>query len=300
MSDQLKLDELWVGEGPTPEVALEGPTQEPKFDLLDGPHVLVRRIGDACAALDAEALRSVHHDFVSRYLAPPAAADARGWAAVIELLDSMESEVERAEAALLVAELPPPPFRRLSTAVLERAACELAATRPDACTLDGRPAGALAALAGNHRLATHLLSLACDAQPTRPSWWATLARSALLFEKEDLALRACCRALLLDPTTPLSAELDDFAPLSALLDEAEELTLEPPPAWVPVLADLLGRDALDDLALTVGDGARAQRCAAALRRYRREKASLDEHRRLDARRGLLQLAPELRERLRGL
>jgi len=287
---QLTLSALWSEKGPLPELHLDAPKREPTIDLLDGPHVYRSELEAACDALDAPRLEATLAALVARFPPPPWADHVAPAIAWVKSLDSMSAR-EQLDAAWRGGVTDDRFAQRARSAALRRALRRvLEAEGPGAELADGTPVAGLARSLSDDALATQLLWDACEARPDRGAWWLVLARQA--GAREDVATRAWCRALLIDP------ELDDealtrCAPVQRLLDEAEELELERASRWLAVLADLKRLVLLDERALPSGDH-EVHRLARDLWRYRRDRASLTEAERLERKRELVRARPELK------
>jgi hypothetical protein len=309
MKSQLGLEDLWSQDGPGHrEPVTAPPARDPRdADLLSGPQVLRSRLVDACGALDAAAVRQLHHELQHRFLGQDWSARAEDWAATIEWLSAAVSLDESVERVLALAadaprRLPGAPADVTTSLVggaLRRAAERLLAERGPAAELpDGRAAAELHGLAGDWTTASAGLVGACEASP-RPPWWMALGEAATRLGDTATATRAWCRACLLGPGDVL-VERIECEPVQELLDQAEELELpEPRTAWVPVLAELKGLLALKEAWIPAGDGP-ALEVARLACRYRATKPRLAPPERLHLKRELLRLAPQLKPLVRGL
>ncbi|MBL8914344.1 MAG: hypothetical protein JNM17_26800 [Archangium sp.] len=164
---------------------------------------------------------------------------------------------------------------------------------PAATLADGTPVAGLALLLNDAPLATTLLSEACDAAPLNVSWWVVLAKNA----PDAVALRAWCRALLLEPELADDA-VNESTLAVQLFDEADELD-EPAP-WLSVLADLKNVVLLDDFVFSFPETHAVHGVARALRTFRLERATLSESERLERKRSLLRACPGLKALWRSL
>lgn len=294
---QLTLTALWSGEGPVPELRLDAPPKPTKEgDLLDGPHVLRGDLERALDLLDAPRAEATLRTLEARFGLPGWAAEvpaALSFVRSLELLDARgQLDVARADATSAG-----PLLHRARLAALRRALRSVLEQKGAAAELaDGTAVAALAHRLGEPRLATELLRTACEAAPLRLHWWVQLATTA---DREEVAARAWCRALVLDPERQDEALLR-CEPAARLIDEADALELEHPTQWLPVLADLTHVVPLDDLVFDAPETHEVQRFARALRRYRLERASLPEAERLERKRALLRACPELKELVRTL
>lgn len=278
---QLSLSALWSEEGPVPELRLEGPKRETPADLLDGPHVLRAELEVACDALDAAAFERTFATLKARFELPPWADEVPAALACLRELETLSPREQlqrsRGEQAGSFA-------RRLRLAALRRSMRRvLEAEGAGAALDDGSPVAGLASALGDVALTTQLLLDACEVEPMKSGWWLLLAKSA---DREDVAARAWCRALLLEPRLEDEA-LARCALISSLVDEADGFELEDPTQWVVVLADLKRVVPLDDFVFQVPEDHAVHRVARALRRYRMDRATLSETERLEQKRALL-------------
>jgi len=316
VAEQLNILGLWErtapGEAPPPPLPPPPlpPVDPRQEDLLGGAQALRAKLEDACIALDSATVRTLHAELLAQFGSQrwaervPAWADGVSWLLQVEparrALELGDPEVARVRFPSASGEL----IRLIRLSALRRAAQQLIARDGAAASLpDGRPAGWLVLAGGDFALARSLLSAACEAVGNSNGLWlGCLGEAAWGMGDRFSALKAYCAASLVDPQR---IDVDGVAcrPVLELLDTADELELsDPSQSWLAVLADLQTMHALDDGALQLpADPTPARRLAALLRTWRRDRVSLDERAKLEAKRAMAKLAPPgLRELLRRL
>lgn len=313
----MNLQGLWESAPREPEEVPAGPPpvllphpDRRQHDLLAGPHLLRFKIEEACVALDPAAVRAAHANLLAHSIGQKWGDWAEDVAWLIEPTTGEELAL-RALSLTATGDLHfpgAPRFLRekVRGAALRRAAHQLiAAGGPEASLRDGRPVGFLALSAGDFGLAREQLTKACDASGNSNALWLGYLGEANWRVNEWFAAMQCwCRASLIDPSK-IDEEWVTGTPVLELLDLHDELELpDAPLSYLAVLADLLGKHALDDFALEVPVDAPAPRkLAALLRAYRRDRANgaLPESGRIEAKRAMARLSPPgLREHLRQL
>jgi hypothetical protein len=316
VAEQMTILGLWerTAPGEAPPEPLPPPPLPPvdprQQDLLGGAQVLRGKLEDACIALDAPTVRALHAELLARFGSRrwagrvPAWADGVAWLVEDEpaprALSLGTDEVARARFPSAPGEL----IRLIRLSALRRAAQQLIAQGGAAASLpDGRPAGWLVLCGGDFALARALLSAACEAVGNENGLWlGYLGEAAWGMGDRFSALKAYCAASLVDPQR-IDVEGVLCPPVLELLDSADELELtEPSQSWLAVLADLGTMHALEDRALQLpAEPTDVQRLAALLRTWRKDRASLDERAKIEAKRAMAKLAPPgLRELLRRL
>jgi len=316
VAEQLTILGLWerTAPGEAPPEPLPPPPLPPvdprQQDLLGGAQALRVKLEDACISLDATAVRALHAALLAEFGSQrwaervPAWADGVSWLVegepALRALALGSDDVARARFPSASGEL----IRLIRLSALRRAAQQLIALGGAQAALpDGRPAGWLVLAGGDFALARSLLWAACEAVGNSNGLWlGALGEAAWGLGDRFGALEAYCRASLVDPQR-IDVEGVVCTPVLELLDSADELELTgPSQRWLAVLADLQTMHALHDWALEVpAEPTDVQRLAALLRTWRRDRVSLDERARIDAKRAMVKLAPPgLRELLRRL
>lgn len=246
----------------------------------------------ACDALDATSADRTFATLRERYALPAWADEVPAALDLLRMLDAMAPREVLVHARAVDGRAL---GRRVRLAALRRAMRRVLETEgPAATTSDGSPVAGLALLLNDAELATTLLADACDASPLNVSWWVSLAKNAA---RDEVAVRAWCRALLLDPVLTDEA-LSESTLVAQLLDEADEL--DDPTRWLCVLADLKNVVLLDDFVFAVPETHVVHGVARALRAFRVDRAGLSESARLERKRALLRACPELKELWRAL
>jgi hypothetical protein len=279
-------------------------------DLLGGAQALRVKLEDACIALDASAVHALHAELLAQFGSQrwaervPAWADGVAWLVQAEpatrALALRDDEVARARFPSGSGEL----IRLVRAAALRRAAQQLLAEGGVVASLpDGRPAGWLVLVGGDFASARAHLAAASDAVGNQNGLWlGYLGEAAWGMGDRFSALKAYCTASLVDPQR-IDVEGVACQPVLELLDGADDLELPgAAQSWLAVLADLQTMHALEDGALQVpAEANAAQRLAALIRTWRRDRVSLDERAKIEAKRAMARLAPPgLRELLRRL
>jgi hypothetical protein len=310
VAEQLKIPGLWERGGPQepepPAAPRPPPPEPPQRELLGGSHLLRFKIEEACLALDPPAVRVAHANLVAQspaqkwgdwaddiaWLIEPASGEALAMRA-LALNTPADAHLQGAPRFLR---------EKVRSAALRRALQQLTAEALPALA-DGRPLGFLALEAGDFVLARTLLTAACEASGNA-LWLGYLGEANWRVGERFAAMQCWCRASLINPSA-IDQQWMTGEPVIELIDLHDELELsELPLSYLAVLADLLGKHALDDFALEMpGDASTPRRLASLLRAYRRARASgsLDDAGRIEAKRAMARLAPVgLRELIRPL
>lgn len=288
-------------EPPPPPLPAALPVDPRQEDLLRGAHALRAKLEAACVALEAVEVRALHAELLASFGTQrwaeqvPAWADALAWLVEADLTArALSVRIERfpgISGAL---------FESVRSAALSRAALQLIAAQGAAAALpDGRPAGFLAFVGGDFLLARTLLAAACvEVGHSNAQWLGYLGEAAWRLGDQHTALKTYCTASLVDPAR-IDADCVTCEPVLELLDLQDELELSDVPfSYLAVLADLQGKQALEEVVLPA-EASPPLRLAALLRAYRRDRPA--ENARIEAKRALARLAPPgLRELLRRL
>ena len=284
------------------------------FESLQPHHASLLK---ALEALDPEGIRSAHSAMIRRF--PSHEEPWLRWADDLRHILRAEPE-ERADATLALIiqvviplqerpsndEMDSMPFaampsrfaQPLQEALLEHTIQEAVERDGPTARIHGHPVGALAQKVHMPHIALPWLERALEADPTDGLalvFWASIQDRR---GDTQAAYDGYCDALWYCPDADQDLDIE-CDPILDLLDLAEDLDLDPPGAWVPILANLVQKRPLtDDLLATANEDNPAHRYAGHLVRLR--KLPRGDPKRLEAKRAMLRIEGRLKEYVRPL